>query len=163
MKIKAPKVTGADFTATEFDTAEVKAKFLVKLCNWVIAGMPRSGFDKNLYRGLSLHFNHIAHYNIDGFYDVWASNPNVRHEFITYHRQNPLYGSAAYTWVDVQVAFRTWIIDSGIITEYAQASRAYREQENIALARRAISELSDEAKAALILVLLPKPTSGDVG
>ena len=50
------------FTATQWSTAEDKAKFANALMKFIAGDFPRQSFTKSLYRRLSNTFGHIAHY-----------------------------------------------------------------------------------------------------
>ena len=117
------------FTATAFDTAEDKAKAANALASFVDAGMPYSKFSNaGVYHTLYQHmFSHIAHYDRDGFYDEWFSTPEARSRWIDYALNFGPWGYSigdpGYTWADVEVAFVTWLNDSGI------PHRVHREAE----------------------------------
>ena len=51
------------FTATQWSTAEDKAKFANALMKFIAHEFPRQSFSKTLYQRLSNTFGHIAHYN----------------------------------------------------------------------------------------------------
>ena len=57
-----PRFQPDEFTATKWDTAEVKAKFANDLCRFMAADFKESLFTKALYQRLSMCFGHIAHY-----------------------------------------------------------------------------------------------------
>lgn len=67
-KTATKKFTAEDFTATEFHTAEEKAKFTNDLIRFIDKGF-QGRFTKSLYQGLhcSGYFGFIAHYNLEGF------------------------------------------------------------------------------------------------
>lgn len=151
--IQLPRVSAANFTATEFDSAAGKAAFLRRLAAWIINGMQQEEFvrtDKPLYYHLSMHFGHIAHYNRWGFYDTWFTNDNVKYHFLQRHAQKEIYGDPAYTWSDVERRFKAWILTSGILELWQAKAAAYLERANIQMVKHGLSNLSEEAKAALI-------------
>ena len=102
----------ATFTATRFDTSENKQKSLADLKKFIKAGMPKERFTKKLYQQLSLHFGHIAHTNLDGFYQVWFQTPKNELAFLRKHRDGDIYGDPADTWSDVRRELSTWLRDN---------------------------------------------------
>ena len=97
------------FTATKWDTAEDKAKFLKKLQAFVIQGFQKRQFTLALYRHLINMFGHIAHYNLDGFWDHWFTDVGRQAEWLMHAKQYSAYGDPAWTWSDVERAFREWL------------------------------------------------------
>lgn len=125
------------FTATHFDTAAEKATAMEQLARFAEAGFPRKAFTKRLYHHLNLHlFHHIAHYNIDGFYDVWFSTLARQADWVNYALHARAYGEPAWTWSDAEEAFQGWLADSGIAElVYRRAADAKEAAERAALAR----------------------------
>ena len=54
--------TAAEFTPTQWDSAEDKAKFPNALMKFIAHEFPRQSFTKSLYQRLSNTFGHIAHH-----------------------------------------------------------------------------------------------------
>lgn len=121
------------FTPTAFDTAEDKAKAANALASFVDAGMPYSKFSKaGVYHTLYQHmYGHIAHYNRDGFFDVWFSTPEKRAEWVQYAARGGMYGyyagSPAHTWCDVEEAFTNWLVDNGYVDRFTREGEASTE------------------------------------
>ena len=63
--LTTPAFTAAEFTATNWDSADDKAKFANALMKFIANEFPRQSFTKSLYRRLSNTFGHIANYAED--------------------------------------------------------------------------------------------------
>ena len=99
------------FVATQWDTAEDKAKFANHLVRFVESDYSRSLFYKWFYRRLSNCFGHIAHYNLDGFYHEWfTSDPrNGGRRFLYNIAKWPCYGDPKFTYSDVEKELQKWV------------------------------------------------------
>jgi hypothetical protein len=97
------------FTPTKFSTIEDKEKFFNHFKRFVSKGFKRTMFPKWFYTRLSMTFGHIAHYNIDGFYEVWFSTRERRMDFVCRIIGSCPYGDPAFTYVDVERAIRGWM------------------------------------------------------
>lgn len=122
------------FTPTQWDTAEQKAKFANHFVRFVESGFKKSLFFDWFYKRLSMTFGFIAHYNREGFYDTWFLTFNSQLEFLKHIRNtnNGLYGDVAFTYSDVERAITEWF-GARLITEYeqkvAQRSEAIERKE----------------------------------
>jgi hypothetical protein len=56
-----PAFTAAEFTPTQWASAEGKAKFANTLMKFIANEFPRQSFTRSLYHRLSNTFGHIAH------------------------------------------------------------------------------------------------------
>ena len=90
------------YTATQWDTAEDKAKFVNHFIKFVRAGFPKSKFNKKFYQRLSNTFGHIAHYNINGFWDTFFTTIEGKVRFLEITLNSPCYGDPAYTYCDAE-------------------------------------------------------------
>ncbi len=127
--------TAAQFTPTEYDTAETKAKFANALLNFIDKGCPANLWTKVLYNRLSLCFGHIAHYNQYGFFDVWFSTPQARAEFIKHLLAYGCFGSPEYTYSDVERALQAKVLERGFLRTFAmQATQDTEQRERAILA-----------------------------
>jgi hypothetical protein len=95
-----------EFVATQWDSAEDKAKFANHFVRFVRSGYKRTLFPKWFYRRLSMCFGHIAHYNQAGFYAEWFADDSGR--FLRNVLQWGCYGDPAYTYSDVERALQTY-------------------------------------------------------
>jgi hypothetical protein len=66
-----PVFTAAEFTPTQWDSAEDKAKFANAPMKFIAHEFPRQSFTKSLYQRLSNTFGHIVHTNLEGFYGAF--------------------------------------------------------------------------------------------
>src|SRR5512141_1096924 len=100
-----------DFTPTKWSSAEEKAKIANKLTRFILGGFQRSGFTKDIYQQLSSMFGHIAHYNINGFYEMWFADVKACKEWVEHSTSNWLsgMGDPRFTWSDVEKALFQWI------------------------------------------------------
>lgn len=115
------------FTATQWDSADDKAKAANALAAFVEAGMPESRFTKSVYHTLYQHmFSHIAHFDRYGFFATWFSTAEQRAEWIAYALRGGIFGSVgdpAFTWSDVEAAFTEWLGDSDLPGRFEREAR----------------------------------------
>jgi hypothetical protein len=106
-QILRPKLgfMSAGFVATQFATIEDKVLFIEALIRFLCHHCDRDHFTRRIYDGLSQHLGHIAHYNLDVFYDTWFGNLPDRIRFLKYHSNEQVFGD----WRDVAEAFKKWI------------------------------------------------------
>jgi len=98
-----------DFTATQWDDAEQKAKFANHFVRFVQADFPQSLFPKWFYTRLSMTFGHIAHYNQLGFWETYFTTLDDKIAFLEYTMQGGGYGDSTYTYSDVEKAIQSWL------------------------------------------------------
>jgi len=106
------KAKESDFTPTEFYSTKDKMQWLKLLVAFVQSGFTRSKFTKKLYKQLSNCFGHIAHYDIDGFYATWFEMPEQQEVWLEHVDSWSCFGDPAYTWSDVERAFKIWLSDN---------------------------------------------------
>jgi hypothetical protein len=120
------KFNPAQFTPTQWATAEQKAKAGEAVIRFLEAGCPEAKFTKGVYHTLSDHlFSHIAHYNAGGFYATWFATSAVRAEWVRYVRSRARrgwYGDPAYTWSDVEPVIADWLETSGVGDRFVRAA-----------------------------------------
>ena len=71
-----------EFKDVKYMTAAEKMALLGEWVLFLDSRCSREKFTKSLYQHFNLHWNHIAHYNIDGFYETWFSDESLRREFM---------------------------------------------------------------------------------
>ncbi len=103
------------FTATQWSTAEDKAKFATALMKFVANEFPRRGFSKTLYQRLSKTFGHIAHYNIDGYYSTFFGRDADKVVFLDQALRWRCYGDPTYTFCDVERAVQRRLRATNVI------------------------------------------------
>lgn len=101
--------TASQFTATKWDSAEDKAKFANHFIRFLESGFKRELFTHDFYRRLSLCFGHIAHYDINGFYETFFADPSDWKIFIDVTLQHPCYGDPGFTCSDVERAIQAYL------------------------------------------------------
>jgi hypothetical protein len=137
--LRIPQLTAADFTPTKFHTAEDKAWFANTLLKFLADDCPRSGFTDRLYVRLSNSFGHIAHYDRSNFFEHFFPDPERRIAFLEETLQWPCYGSAEFTFCDVEILVQSRITAANLLA----IVKAQRDRD---LARRE-RELLDRLKA----------------
>ena len=63
-----PAFTAAEFTPTQWASAEDTAQFANALMKFIANEFPRRSFTQSFHRRLSNTFGHIAHGSLDGLY-----------------------------------------------------------------------------------------------
>ena len=101
--------SATEFKPTKHSSAKDKADFANKLMDFIASGYKRTKFTKALYSRLSNTFGHIAHYNIEGFYDTWFESQYKQTEFIRHLLNYPCYGDPEYTYSDVETRLIAYI------------------------------------------------------
>lgn len=134
-----------NFRDTPFDTAAEKHKVFKDLKRFIETGMPKERFTKKLYQHLSLHFGHIAHYNLDGFYETWFQTPKNQLDFLKKHRDEEI-GSPDNAWNDVRMALAQWLKEKEIIGELEQTIREARYQHDLQLLEDLMGRYPSEAR-----------------
>lgn len=134
--LTTPAFTAAEFTATQWNSADDKAKFANALMKFVGNEFPRQSFTKSLYRRLSNTFGHIAHTNLDGFYAVFFESDADKIEFLEQTLSWPQFGDATFTFSDVERAVKRRLRAANVIDIFRmREADAARRRELAALAR----------------------------
>lgn len=97
------------YTPTEFSTAQDKKKFYNQFVRFVESNFDRKQFPKWFYTRLSMCFGHIAHYNIEGFYNHYFERGDNGKKFIQDTLRFPCYGKPEFTFCDVEKDIQTWL------------------------------------------------------
>ena len=101
-----PAFTAAEFTPTQWASAEDKAKFANALMKFVANEFPRQSFTRSLYQRLSNSFGHIAHRNLDGFYGAFFERDTDKVVFLEQTLSWPHFGDPTFTFSDVERAVK---------------------------------------------------------
>jgi dienelactone hydrolase len=101
-----PAFTAAEFTPTQWDSAEDKAKFANALMKFIAHEFPRQSFTRSLYQRLSNMFGHIAHTNLDGFYGASCERDLGKGVFLEQTLSWPQFGDPTFTFSDVERAVK---------------------------------------------------------
>lgn len=104
-----------NFVATEWDRPEEKMKCYKWLKKFMLAGCPKTVWRKGAYHWLYRHlFGHIAHYDMYGFWGTWFERERDCHKWADSVANRACYGDPEYTWSDVEVAIRNWLLDGNL-------------------------------------------------
>ena len=101
--------SASQFTPTQWDTAEDKAKFANHLVRFIESGFKQPLFYKWFYRRLSMTFGHIAHYNSYHFYTVFFQSPEGKRNFLNSLLTGGGYGDPAFTYSDVEKVIKEYV------------------------------------------------------
>lgn len=115
----SPSVT-VKYTATQFDTAEDKAKFERQFKRFVLSGFKRFHFHNWFYQRLSNCFGHIAHYDKAGFYEQFFTTPQGKLQFLRMTAEHDCVGDPRFTYSDVEKELQDWVRSSGLVEKYQQ-------------------------------------------
>ena len=131
-----PAFTAAEFTPTQWDSAEDKAKFANALMKFIAHEFPRQSFTKPFYRRLSHTFGHIAHHNLDGFYTVFFERDADKVVFLEQTLSWPHFGDPTFTFSDVERAVKRRLRAAKVIDIFRlREADATRRRELATLAR----------------------------
>jgi hypothetical protein len=95
------------FAPTQHDSAAAKARFANHYVRFVATGFDRALFQPWFYRRLSMSFGHIAHRNLDGFYNSWFERTFDQYVFVERALRCRCFGDPAFTYCDVEAALRS--------------------------------------------------------
>ena len=145
MSIATVPFSPSQFTPTQWDTAEDKARFANHAVRFIESGFNPNLFHSWFYRRLSNCFGHIAHYNQAGFYGEWFADDARRLEWLRYVAAGGAYtigdqpvpvGDPACTYADVEVALMNWVLQAWLTSQYGRrVSQATECWERAELAR----------------------------
>ncbi len=107
-----------NYTATKWNTAEDKAKFVEHFMKFVKKDFPQHLFTKKFYSRLSNTFGHIAHYNQLGFWEEFFTTTADKVRFIEMTLNFHCYGDPAYTFSDAEREIQNRMMGSGILAHY---------------------------------------------
>ena len=124
-----------DFTPTKWATADEKAKIANKMTKFVLGGFQQSSFNKKMYQHLSNMFGHIAHYDINGFYQTWFSDTEACLRWVENMTNNWLVGigDPKYTWSDVEKVLVRWVQDNQVATQLETLNKTEAKAGDLAL------------------------------
>jgi hypothetical protein len=120
------------FTATQFDSAEVKAAFGNHFLHFVTSDFKRSLFTKSFYNRLSMCFSHIAHHNVFGFYETWFADDRAKLSFLVHTLRFPCYGDPAFTYSDVEREIQREIRRTTLVSDYQRRVEAATRNRELA-------------------------------
>ena len=140
--------TEKDFTTTEFATAQDKAKWANQFTKFILGGLQRSSFKKEIYSQLQHMFGHCAEYDINGFYFTWFEDTYKCLHWVETIATSWLVGigQPQFTWSDVEIKLVNWIRDNNIHDQIAGYLQAETEQKE----RATLKVLQDRYGVVLI-------------
>jgi hypothetical protein len=130
-----PAFTAEEFSPTQWDSAEDKARFTNALMKFIAHEFPRQSFTKSLYQRLSNTFGHIAHHNLDGFYAVFFERDADKVVFLQQTLSWPYFGDPTFTFSDVERAVKRRLRAANVID-------IFRLREADATRRRELATLA---------------------
>jgi hypothetical protein len=133
---KPAEFTAKDFTATNFASAEDKAKWANKFTKFILGGFQRSAFKKEIYKQLQHMFGHCAEYDLNGFYYTWFEDTHRSLHWVETVTTTWLagIGQPQFTWSDVEIKLVQWIRENNIhdqVSEYLQAETEQKERATL--------------------------------
>ena len=160
---KPAEFTAQDFTATNFATAEDKAKWANKFTKFILGGLQRNSFKKEIYKQLNHMFGHCAEYHPDGFYCTWFEDTYKCLHWVETVTTTWLagIGQPQFTWSDVEMKLVQWIRQNNIheqIAGYLQAETEQKERATLKVLQNRYGVVSI-ANAAQTGELRADPTS----
>jgi hypothetical protein len=121
--------SASQFTPTQWDSAEDKARFANQFVRFVKSGFAAKNFTQKFYRRLSLTFGHIAHYDRGGFWNVFFTSPKEIVRFLEQTLGHSCCGDPAWTYSDVERALQSWLLLEGVLHRYREQAAAEMEAE----------------------------------
>ena len=131
-----PRFQPDEFTATQWDGAEVKAKFANDLCRFMAADFKETLFSKDLYRRLSMCWGHIAHYDRNGFFSEFFRDLRGKVDFLDQTLAWRCFGDPAYTFSDVERAVNARLRSCNLLAAYRALRAAEVESAEREMLRR---------------------------
>ena len=113
--LTTPAFQPHQFIATQWNSAEDKAKFANALMTFIANEFPRKSFTKSLYQRLSNTFGHIAHTDILGYYSVSFERDADRIVFLDQTLHWSCYGDPTYIFCDVERAVQRRLKAANVI------------------------------------------------
>ena len=131
-----PPFTAAEFTATKWESADIKAKFASGLCHFIAADFKESLFTQPLYRRLVLSFGHVGHCDKFGFYDHFFRDLRGKVDFLEQTLTWQPCGQPEYTYCDVEHAVLARLRKCNLLAAYRALLAAEVEGAERELLRR---------------------------
>jgi hypothetical protein len=127
------RFTSAQFTATRFSSAKDKARFANHFVRFVQNDFPCRQFSQPFYQRLSNTFGHIAHFNLQGFYETFFLSPATKVDFLEQTLRSIPLGSPEHTYSDVERAIQEWLQQQQILKAYKERLASAVETDERAL------------------------------
>lgn len=134
------KFQPTQFTATQWETAQDKAKFATQFQRFVQSDFAAQHFTDRFYRRLSMTFGNIAHCNRGGFWSEFFTTTADKVRFLEQTVQYPCYGDPTWTYSDVERALQAWLTAERTLDQYrqklAEETEAVERTELVRLQRK---------------------------
>ena len=128
------------FAPTHHDSGAAKARFANHYVRFVAAGFDRALFQQWFYRRLCMTFGHIAHTDLDGFYNTCLERTFDQHGFVDRALRWRCPGDPAFTYCDVEAALQQWLWSVGALDLLAARLAAEREARERAELHRLLAK-----------------------
>ncbi len=110
--------TADQFTATQWEGADQKAKFARQFIAFVESDFAKDKFPVWFYRRLSMTFGHIAHFNQHGFFETFFTSTEDKVKFLRQTVRHTCYGDPAWTYSDVEKALKKWVMENAVLFKH---------------------------------------------
>lgn len=117
-----------NYTATQFSTAEDKAKFVKHFISFVKKDFPQSMFNKKFYNRLSNTFGHIAHYDQGGFWHTFFTTTAGKVRFLNMTMSFPCYGSPQFTFCDAESEIQKQLGEDRVLEKWQRKEHDEQNQ-----------------------------------
>jgi hypothetical protein len=114
------EIQTSQFTPTKWDSAEQKAKFVKHFLRFVEKDFPFALFPKWFYTRLSMTFRHLAHYNLEGFFEEFFTTTADKLRFLEITLNHPWAGRGdpAWTYSDAEKCIQEAVKERGYLSLY---------------------------------------------
>ncbi len=140
---------------SKFMTVIEKQKLYDTLTRFIRKGCKPVDFTEYLYKHVMQMFQHIAHYNRQGFIDEWFNSAADRYRFLKHIMAAPCYGDPTYTRSDVEKAMKAYLIEHIELLDLASKDAQF---ENVDTAIQAVTQIyqgaDDQTKEKLRKIVL---------
>jgi hypothetical protein len=128
------------FAPTQNDSAAAKARFANRYVCFVATGFDCALFQPWFYQRLSMSFGHIAHRDLDGFYNTWFERTFDQYVFVERALRWRCFGDPAFTYCDVEAALQQWLSSGRVLDALAGLLAVEREARERAELHRLLAK-----------------------
>ena len=149
--LTTPAFEPDQFIATQWSTAEDKAKFANALMKFIAQEFPRPEFQQSSVPTAQQYVRAYRAYNQDGYYSVFFERDADKVVFLDQTLRWPCYGDPTYTFCDVERAVQRRLRAANVIEVFRmREADATRKRELDTLARLQ-AKYGAEPRASLVL------------
>ena len=109
--LRRVRIEAEGLTATQWSSAQDKAKLANAILAFVAKGLPEEGFSKALYQRVSQMWGFIACFNRNGFAGRYFSSTQGRLAFLDQIIARGGIGDPAWTWSDVESRIAVLLVE----------------------------------------------------